>query len=915
MKTAIKKSIKFILIVGTFVAGLHFIFLQWSFNSFLPQVKNYLTDHYFLNVKSIGNIKVKLLPWPKIVITNIELSQSYDRSMIFVPETEIKINFLELFTTEKILDLQSMSIHHPQIKVYNDIPVDLIKDMFLKQVQHNLSSKISVVNGTFQVIDDTEVVIKEMKNLHLSYSRSCNKNLKITISFNEDGNSHSFLLDAKDLDEALSPTSLIVSVKYNLLHLYAKLYRNLKSNALLGKASIHLYDKIDTKTDIEKFFCQQNFKKIEVDVELNKELLKIHNFTTTSTNIQDIKGSASYYVNSNTLNFNIEIDNLNLDSILMKFYGTKKADNFDIMDLLDFITTKRNLAFTKFVTTSANLHINKLFYKQDNIDNFKLNFSFWPSQKPNRRKILINNLSMVLPGSSKFEIYGVMLNDQVPIFRGQTSFISNKPKDLLLWYYKNPPPNKLENTPIIVKSGIIFMPYVLQLHDIQLASKNINMLVDVLALNYPGPSDLQIYTEIIANKINLDHLNLDDKLNDLIYILYSSDFDNSGKAFSKKTDNLNFIRSQKGFKNFTVETKELTINDQLFYGFNVNIDINNHYLRLDHLHADSRLASYTGSIQLDLFNMKPTLDVNLVFSKLDSKLFKIMLPTQTTLKERYQKQLSLQEDKNNATKIGDINFYGINNFNGKFNITMDKLYTKDVDFNNVQLLGSIVNGGIKIDNINAQGFNGNIKVTGNISTLRPVFSLECGVGLDNINPSLLLNYLINNNNNVGYMSSSGVLSSKGANREDFIKNLNGQFRIQGKNIKYNNFGILELIELPQLEIPYNEKLKRLNYYKRYGESQFDDVTGDLIIRNGIAETLSMQLNNKRTSDLLNFIYSFIDNSLSGNAKFSFIPKEGEKSILINVHSTGDVSKAQVKVDTSDLEQYLKKKNLSKSVQH
>ena len=912
MRTTLKKFINFILITGVLLIGLHIILLQWRFNAFLPQVKNYLTDNYMLNVKSVGNIHVKLFPFPQVVITNIEISEK--NNMVFVPETQIKINFSKLFTISKILDLQSISIHNPQIKVYNDIPLDLIKEIIFKQIQHNLSSKISIINGTFQIVDsDTEVATREIQNLYLLYNHSYDKNLKVSISFNESGNSHSLFLNAKDLDKELTPTNLTVSLKYNLLHLHAQLYRNKISYNLSGKANIHFHDKVDDKfTDIEKFFGQQDFKKIEADIELNKEFVKVYNFTTTSTNIKNLKGSASYYINNNTLNFDIDIDNLNLDAILLKFYGTKKVENLTTADLLGFITTRKNLTFTPFITTSTNLHINKLFYKQDNIDNFNLNFSLWSSHKPNKSKILINDLSMVLPGSSKFHIDGVILDDQTPIFKGQTSFISNRPKDLLFWYDKNFPLTNFENTPFIIKSGIILMPYVLQLHDIQSASKDINMLVDILTLNYPDTSDLQIYTEIIANKINLDHLSLNHKLSDLIYTLYSSDFDNSGEEFTKNTDNFNFIRSQKEFKNFIVEAKELIINKEVFNGFNVNIDMDKYYLKLDHLHADNRLVSYTGEVQLDLSSMKPKLNVNLTFSKLNSAIFNIIFPSQLKLEERYRQQLSLQQNKDNDIKISDINFYGINNFNGKFKFAIDKFYAKDIDLSNVKLLGSIVNGGIKIDDASAQGFNGDIKITGNISTLRPMFSLECGIGLDNINPSLLFNYLINSNNNTGYMSTSGILSTKGMNRADFIKNLSGQFHIQGKNIKHNDFGLLELAELPQLEIPYNEKLKRLDYYKKYGTTQFDDVKGDLIISNGIAKALNIKLNNKRVAGLLNLAYSFVDDSLGGNAKFSFIPRKGEQSRLINVHSSGDISNAQVKVDTKDLEEYLNKQSILKT---
>ena len=917
LKTTLKKLVKFASIASVFIIGLHFILLQWNFNSFFPQIQSYLDSNYSLNVKLLGNIQLKILPLPKIIITDIEFSKKHDKCIILAPETQVTINFSGLFRNRGILDLHSISIYNPKIKLFNDVLAHFqtLKEVFLNQVQNKWSSKISVINGTLQIIDDeTEVIIKEMKNLNLSYNNSYSKDLKIDTSFIEDGDSYSFFLSAANLDKKLKPTSLIVSLKYNLLHLHASLYRDAKSEALLGKTRIHFHDEqfyddhheIDDTTKIEKIFYQQNFKYMEADTELNQEFLKIHNFTASSTDIKNVRGNASYYINDKRLNINLSIDDLNLDAILSKLYSERKESSLKATEVLNFLTTKRNLTFSKFITTSANLHINNLVYKQDNISNFVSNFSFWPSQRSNERKILINDFSMTLPGDSKFRICGVILNDKIPIFRGQVLFASTQPKNLLLWYYKKPPPSHLENAPIIVNSEVILMPYVLQLHDIQSAFKNTHMLADILTLNYPDASDLQVYTEIIANKMNLDKFNLDNKINDLVYTLYSSDFDNSGQEFTKKTNNLGFIRNQRGFKNFTIEVKELVIENETFYDVNVNIDIDRHYLKLDHLNANSKLASYTGEVQFDLSSVKPKLDIDLVFSKLDGKLFYVMFPSQESLKMRYQEQLSSQKGEDNKSTISDINFYGINNFDGKFKFVIDKFYTGGTNLNNVKLSGNVVDGGIAIDNASAQGFNGDIKATGNIFTLRPIFGLKFGIGLNNVNPSLLLNYLISSNNNTGYMSTSGVLSTKGMNKKDFVKNLDGNFQIQAKSIRYNGFGLLELVELPQLEMNYNDKLKRLDYYKKYGETKFDDVAGNLVIRNGTAKMLNMKLTNERTSGLLNLAYSLVNNSLSGNSKFSFIPKKGEKPILISVHSSGNISTPQIKIDTDDLKKYLKK---------
>ena len=228
--------------------------------------------------------------------------------------------------------------------------------MFLNQVQNKWSSKISVINGTLQIIDDeAEVIIKEMKNLNLSYNNSYSKDLKIDTSFIEGGDSYSFFLSAENLDKELKPTSLIVSLKYNLLHLHASLYRDAKSEALLGKTRIHFHDEqfyddhheIDDTTKIEKIFYQQNFKYMEADTELNQEFLKIHNFTASSTDIKNVRGNASYYINDKRLNIDLSIDCLNLDAILSKLYSGRKESSLRATEVLNFLTTKKEFNFFK----------------------------------------------------------------------------------------------------------------------------------------------------------------------------------------------------------------------------------------------------------------------------------------------------------------------------------------------------------------------------------------------------------------------------------------------------------------------------------------------------------------------------------------------------------------------------------------
>ena len=59
-----------------------------------------------------------------------------------------------------------------------------------------------------------------------------------------------------------------------------------------------------------------------------------------------------------------------------------------------------------------------------------------------------------------------------------------------------------------------------------------------------------------------NRFNFDNKFDDIMYVLYKSDFDNSGEKLDQNTNNLNFLRTQRGYKNLTLEVDNLIFKNQ-----------------------------------------------------------------------------------------------------------------------------------------------------------------------------------------------------------------------------------------------------------------------------------------------------------------------------------------------------------------
>jgi hypothetical protein len=906
----IKKLLKFFSIVATLLLGLHIILIQWNFNFLFPQIQNYFSKNYSINFKLDGDIKIKILPFPKVSITDIKYSDDDGITEIIIPKVQVKINLLKIFNKEELLDLYNTSLYNAKIKVLdleNQGYYEMLQKFLLKS--NTDSTKIFLRNAELEFIDkDSALVKRKIEKLNLTFRNANNYHLDLNSTFSENQEQYSLFIESKDLDKDLNPDNIVISLQHNLLHFYTILSRQAKSDKLIGTANIHFHNKLGGNfSDLKEFTNKQNFKKIKADIEFNKECLRVNNFITDFEGINNIKGEANYHRKSKILDLNLSIEELNLDQLFLKYYGKDDKNSkieFNSMDLLDFLTKRREFGFSTFITSSTNIDINKIILNDKSINNFKLEFSSWPSITTKNQKILVNNLSMLFPGNSKFITHGIISNSTIPIFRGHLLFTSESPKDLIEWKDNSKISEQINNSPILLKSDVVLMPYILQLYHTQIASKNTQLISNILALNYPGRNKLQLYTKISADSLNLDDFNFDDKFDDVMYTLYKSDFDNSGEKFAQNTNNLNFLRTQKGFKNLTLEVDKLIFKKQLFYNTHVNLDISKDRLKVDHVNIKHKYGRYSGHFILSLPGIKPLIEADFNFTELHDKFLYLLFPSQEKFSKRYKREL-LKVGKNKG-KISDINFYSLRNFDGNFRFNINKFFFKDFEFDNFALAGDIKNQEINFDNIRAEAFNGEVKANGNISTLRPIYSMQLGLGLGNINPSLLLNKLINYDNNSGYMSASGVFLSKGINLEEIKQNLTGSINVEGKNIQYNGLGLVELADIPRLQTNLDYKLKRLNYYSQYGETQFDNISGTINIKNSIAKMINLKLTNERLTGLLNLVYSFSDNSLNANSKFSFIPVRNSNPITIDITNSGTLVNTKTAVDVSALEDYLRK---------
>jgi hypothetical protein len=100
-----------------------------EFKFLIPQIQNYFDQNYSVKFKLYGEIKLKILPYPKVSITNIRYTDSENINDVFIPKAQVKVNLSKIFNKNKLLNLYNISLYNAKIKI-TDLDNDEYYDVF-----------------------------------------------------------------------------------------------------------------------------------------------------------------------------------------------------------------------------------------------------------------------------------------------------------------------------------------------------------------------------------------------------------------------------------------------------------------------------------------------------------------------------------------------------------------------------------------------------------------------------------------------------------------------------------------------------------------------------------------------------------------------------------------------------------------
>ena len=205
-------------------------------------------------------------------------------------------------------------------------------------------------------------------------------------------------------------------------------------------------------------------------------------------------------------------------------------------------------------------------------------------------------------------------------------------------------------------------------------------------------------------------------------------------------------------------------------------------------------------------------------------------------------------------------------------------------------------------------FNGQLKTTGSILISNQLPSFSFSFAFNNFNPEELFLNIYGYQNFKGYMSVSGTMFGNGLTFDALKRRMYGRLRVEAKKINVKGFDLGEIIKTTELPMPYNAKLERLKYYTQYGETVFDDMTGEISFRDGLAEMKGFELENNRSKGRFVGKANFIDGIVNTITRISFIPTGFNAALTLDLSSQGLITKQDFDINVTEVTNFLQNRS-------
>ncbi len=403
--------------------------------------------------------------------------------------------------------------------------------------------------------------------------------------------------------------------------------------------------------------------------------------------------------------------------------------------------------------------------------------------------------------------------------------------------------------------------------------------------------------------IDLDSMGLDSSIDDVMYLLYSSDFDKSGDTYYKLINNYGWLRNLNSSWHLDFIADNMMLKGDRYNNFQFIADIANNNLEVTKFSFATPAIDMSGDFKCTLPAFRVFVEANLNIKNLDL----------TNSNAIYSNYVSRMRDRllkvtpkssNIVTMIDNINFFSANNYDASVNLTI-----KDAMMNGNKLFSDLssdikLTGGIGSLQCSFASMDGKLTVAGNAVIMGIVPQFNGTFILDNVNPNKVLYYIAGLNKMNGYMSVSGAISTYGTNKYNLLRQMDGAAMFAGKRIYWDGIGLDNIIQAVDSGYAARDKLKQIEYYAQNGRSIFDDMSGTIRLTAGVATLPDIRLSNNRLSSVFAANYDIPSRTVSSNGIASFIPMSYTGPLSIQIKTTGQFPDAVSEVNIKQVTDFI-----------
>lgn len=231
-------------------------------------------------------------------------------------------------------------------------------------------------------------------------------------------------------------------------------------------------------------------------------------------------------------------------------------------------------------------------------------------------------------------------------------------------------------------------------------------------------------------------------------------------------------------KEITARFDKLIYKEEEFINPNLKLKLKHGYLEIEQLNLNSDKTKIEASLILDISSSDPTF-----YLKVNGSDFNYI----SQIPEN-EKLITIKQ------KFSDQFFAlpSLDGFNGIINLNFDNLNLEGLIINDAKLLGKLRNGTLPETNISGNIFGGKLQYNGSLA-LKLNKTINGSLSLNEVDLAELLSTTLNINNISGISNIAASISSSASNKNDFISKLVSHIKFNTNSPKISSYGLSDLI--------------------------------------------------------------------------------------------------------------------------